>query len=356
MCRKPRIFLVVPLIVAVLVSLFVVACAKKPEAPPPPPMGMPGMSPMAPAGASGSAADKMKVGSDHSAAPAALRAAESGGAPAPSAPPGSTAPPPVPVSDRQVIKTADITVEVEKVAKAEAGVKALAEQAGGWVNDLKSSVDSDGHMHSDVTVRVPVTQFRAVIDGVRGLGKVKIGTESGEDVTMQMVDLDSRIRNLEREEATVLKLYNAANKMDDILKIEEKLSTVRGQIEEAQGRLRKMKDQVSYSTIAVHLMEPQVATVPQEQWSAWVQLISASRASLKHMRGFVDFLVWFAIVDLPWWLLVALIVWLVVRGIARSLARAAERRGPPPPPTNPPGGGAVFTLPDQDPPPPSGGG
>ena len=344
MRRNLPIRLVVLLIVAVLVALFVTACAK-PAAPPPPPMGgMGGMMspPMAPtpgaAGPPGAAKEMASAGKGM--APSAVRASDAAGTPPSPGSPGSTAPPPVPVSDRQVIKTADLTVEVEKVGKAEEAVKALAERAGGWVNDLKSNMDSDNHMHSDITVRVPATQFRTVIDGVSGLGKVKNATESGEDVTMQMVDLDSRIRNLEREEATVLKLYNAATKMDDILKIEEKLSAVRGQIEEAQGRLRKMKDSVSYSTISVHLAEPQVATVPQEQWSVWVQLVSAERASLKHLRGFVDWLLWFVIVDLLWLILVALLVWLIVRWIARSLACASERRGPPPPtvpPSIPPG-------------------
>ena len=57
------------------------------------------------------------------------------------------------------------------------------------------------------------------------------------DVTREYIDLDARLRNAQAEEARYLEILKRATTVKDTLEGAEKLSNVRGRIEQLQGEM-----------------------------------------------------------------------------------------------------------------------
>ena len=81
--------------------------------------------------------------------------------------------------------------------------------------------------------------------------EVTTDTVSGQDVTEEYVDLQSRERNLLAAEQSLLDLYNRARDVQDALSIQRELTGVRGQIEQIQGRMQYLKKSSDSSQISL---------------------------------------------------------------------------------------------------------
>jgi hypothetical protein len=79
---------------------------------------------------------------------------------------------------------------------------------------------------------------------------------STEDVSEEYVDLKARLRNLRSEEAALLELYSRATSVRDTLIVRERLSEVRGEIEQTTGRIRFIDSRTEFSTITLTITEP----------------------------------------------------------------------------------------------------
>jgi hypothetical protein len=87
-----------------------------------------------------------------------------------------------------------------------------------------------------------------------GLGEeVTTDTVSGQDVTEEYVDLQSRERNLLAAEQSLLDLYNRADDVQDALSIQRELTGIKGQIEQVQGRMQYLKQSSDTSQISLSI-------------------------------------------------------------------------------------------------------
>src|SRR2546428_420241 len=130
----------------------------------------------------------------------------------------------------------------------------IAEVAGGFIAD--SSYAAAGSMPEGTFVlRVPAPRFADVLSQVASLGHVQQRRISGQDVTEEYVDLQARIRNLERYEQRLLAFVDRAAKVSDLLAIEQELARVRGEIEMLTGRARHLDRQLDLASIHVSAHE-----------------------------------------------------------------------------------------------------
>src|SRR5690606_21053843 len=78
-----------------------------------------------------------------------------------------------------------------------------------------------------------------------------------QEVTEDFVDLEARIANARRlEERLIALLQSSTGKLPDIMQAERELARVRTEIELHEGRLRRLKDRVSFGTMRIDLHEP----------------------------------------------------------------------------------------------------
>jgi hypothetical protein len=101
-----------------------------------------------------------------------------------------------------------------------------------------------------------------------------------QDVTRQYVDQDASIRNLRAEEAQYLSIMKQANTVKDMLAVSERLSEVRGQIEQQEAEFNALSRQIETVAIAVCLRTESEAQVFGLNWRPLYQLKLALREGL----------------------------------------------------------------------------
>jgi hypothetical protein len=174
----------------------------------------------------------------------------------------------LPVVGPDVIKTADLEVEVARdgLGDAIATATTMAHRYQGFV--VSSSTEGAEARRGTVVLRVPADAFEEALNDFRGLGEVRGQEVRGEDVGQEFVDLEARLRHLEAQERVMLGLFDQAVTVADTIRIQHELSAVQLRIEEIEGRLRYLRDQTSLSTITVTLVE-EGAAVPGALDRAW---------------------------------------------------------------------------------------
>ena len=158
------------------------------------------------------------------------------------------------VTERQIIRTATVTLTVKQVPAAMEKLRVLVAAAGGEISSLSYSAGVEqpvplpmaesgssaptGPQSATVVVRVPASKLVPLTRTVAGLGEVTAQTAGQEDITAQVVDLEARLKNMRAEEVRLRSFLNKANRVSDMLSIERELSRVRGEIESMQAQQR----------------------------------------------------------------------------------------------------------------------
>ncbi|NSW56010.1 MAG: DUF4349 domain-containing protein [Armatimonadetes bacterium] len=248
-----------------------------------------------------------------------------GGVGGPGAEGSAQAPVPAAIANRKLIRTGQIRVEVEDTEAAMRRIREISAKAGGFIGDTSLTRHDDGSHWGNVTIRVPTDQFDTMLQGLQELGRVHEISTDTQDVTEQYVDLEARIRNRKREEEALLELMKRRGSLEDIIRVEARLSEVRETIERFEGQLRLLKDQVALSTITVSLFEKgEAALAETQEYDAGFHLRSAVRALIGILRGIGTAVIYLVIVGWVFWVPLALIIWAVRR--RRASRRAKETR------------------------------
>lgn len=161
----------------------------------------------------------------------------------------------VPAYQRKVIRNGRLELEVKSFAKAGQQVEFLTENAGGYIESMTTEVFDQDKKAGYYTLRIPVNQFGGILNKLKGLGRVKIETLGGTDVTQEYYDTEARSRNLKKQELRLLELLDKAKNLSDVLTLENELNRVRSEIETMEGRLHYLDNVVDLATLQVELRE-----------------------------------------------------------------------------------------------------
>ncbi|MFB6242907.1 MAG: DUF4349 domain-containing protein, partial [Halobaculum sp.] len=176
------------------------------------------------------------------------------------------------VQNRKLIRTAEVTLRVESFETARRELAAYARSTGGFVGDSTQQVHSEGNRTwttGTITLRIPAANYSNALDVVNQTGEVRESSQQVRDVTDQVVDLEARLENLRAERDRLRQLYRRANDTEDVLAVQRELSRVQSDIERAEARLRQLKRKVAFTTIVVHLREPEPEEPEEPEEPAW---------------------------------------------------------------------------------------
>jgi hypothetical protein len=229
-----------------------------------------------------------------------------------------------------IIKTGQLTLQVSNVDASAAQANGIVTGAGGYIAGSSRSGDAD-KLFVSVTYRIPVAKWDTTLDAIHhasGGGTISIIDEQiqTQDVTAAAVDLDARLTNLRSTESALLAIMAKADKITDILAVQEQLTTVQGQIEELQAQRNTLGDQASYSTLTVQFQAvPKTETTTAAGgWNLGSTIDDATAALVKVGQAAATIAVWALIVGGP--LIVVLLILFVLYRAGRRLRRRLDKK------------------------------
>jgi hypothetical protein len=249
---------------------------------------------------------------------------------------GNPAPPPPPQeseAERKIVRTDSIDLIVQKPAEAADKIRSLAESMGGFLVESQIGGGQDATSGS-LTVRVPAARFDEARAEIRRLGlRVQSERIQAQDVTKQYVDQEAGLRNLRAEEIQYLGILKQAKTVKDTLDVSEKLSEVRGQIEQQQAEFEALSKQIETAAISVSLESEAETRVFGLNWRPLYQLKLAVREGLDGLANYASTMAvaLFLLPTMLLWLATIIVVsavgWRVLRWAGR-LAFGAKTPAP----------------------------
>ncbi len=215
-------------------------------------------------------------------------------------------------SERLVIKTGSLSLLVKEVRQSVDLMQKLATDFGGFVVDSQITIvdEKKQNLRATVTIRVPAEKFDETLKTLKD-DAVKVTSErtSGQDVTEDYTDLQSRLRNLEATEAQLLKIMERAGEIKDVLSVQQELTRVREQIETTKGRIKFLEESAALSAVTANFAtEAEELPIVEEGWRPLATAKAALRALVSFGQAAADKLL-YALVFFSPVIVVILIVW-----------------------------------------------
>ena len=231
----------------------------------------------------------------------------------------STAATPVLPSGRKLIRNAELSVETKSFDNFRAAVLQKTASLGGYVESSDSGAFSTMR-YEHLVLRIPAQSLDDFLTSVAALGTVTSQETSVQDVTDKYIDVKSRLAALETEQETLLALMKKAEKLTDILEIQDRLTEVRGTLESYKAQLQALDSQIDYSCVTMTVNEVERVT-PQEPEGFFAEVRQNLSENLYSIgQGARSFAVWF-LSSLPY-----ILIWLLVIGAVVCVVVLVRRR------------------------------
>jgi hypothetical protein len=235
-------------------------------------------------------------------------------------------------ADHLIVRSGNLVLVVADTRQARDRIQSMVEgMAGEGAFVVSSSETSSGgeiQPSINMTLRVPVGRFNEVVGELEKMAiRVVTNQQSAQDVTQEYVDQSARLKQLETAQQRLLEIMQEAKTTDDLLKVESLLTQRETEIEALKARIQYLSQTASLSSIQVQ-MQPSILNQPvgEPGWDPAATARTAAGRLLNNLRGFVDYLLTFAIVTLPWLLVIGLVAYLLLRFAWNTISEIRLRR------------------------------
>jgi hypothetical protein len=208
---------------------------------------------------------------------------------------------------RDVVRTAQLTLQVPDPTAESRSVRTAAAAAGGFV--AEEQADGTGAW---IVVRVPVSALDRLVDDLAATGTVLGRSSRAQDATEQVVDLDSRVATQQASVTRVRTLLAQATSIGDVVAVESELARREADLDSLQRRLATLRDRVALSTLTVELRGA-ATTEPSGPPPGFGTGLGAGWAGLKVVGAAVATAAGFLLPFLPLIALAVGVTWVLVR-------------------------------------------
>ncbi len=249
-----------------------------------------------------------------------------------------------PLESRKIIKHSNLSLETLEFDQSLQQISALIEEKGGYIES--QSIDSYGNSYhrsgeyvqersASIQARIPSEKLDQTISEVGGICNLLSKSESMEDISDQYFDSEARLSTLRLQEERLLEILSKADKLEDVITLEQALSNVRYEIERLTASLKRMDNQVTYSYLNLDLREVVKYNETVSAPRTFGEKLAASfrrggQNLVDSTQGVILFAAECGPMLLLWAAVCGLIVLIAVRTARRSGKRRAGKTTPPP--------------------------
>ena len=232
-----------------------------------------------------------------------------------------------PTQTRLVLKDASLNLIVEDAAKSAVDIGKMATDMKGWVvnsDSRKVVTGANTYTQASIVVRVPAERLDEAVEHVKaGAISVESEKQTGQDVTQQYTDLQSKITNLEAAEVQLRKIMDNANQTTDVLAVYDQLVRMRNDIQVAKGQAKFYEQSAAFSLINIVLSPKQDSVLAQVRGWSPLDTVTSAISSLGNMlQALINLLIWLLIFVLPLAIIVGVPCYIIYRVYLRQSRRA----------------------------------
>lgn len=221
----------------------------------------------------------------------------------------------------KLILNADLSLETQDFEKSAADIEKMTAEAGGYIESSGTYGDT-GSRSANYTLRVPQEKFEQFYAQLGENMHVVSRSRSSEDVTEQYTDIETRLATLQTKHERLLSLLEKADKMEDIISLENALADCEYEIDSLTGSKRHYDDLVGFSTFYINLREVQTLTATADGTGFGAQLTQAAKTGA---RGLADVVRGTILGVVMFWPAVILVIAGTAAGVILHRRRKAKR-------------------------------
>lgn len=216
--------------------------------------------------------------------------------------------------NRKLIRTVTIQAETADLDVILSDLDAQLATLGGYVqNKAVQNGRNSSSRYATLTLRIPADKLDQFVGHVEDSTNILSSNEKAEDVTLKYAATESRIKALETQEARLLELLAEAKNLNDLLTLENKLASVRQELETVKSQLKLYDSLVDYGTVNLTITEVREYTVVEEEEpTAWQRIGEGFVGSLKGVWNILTEIFIFLVVALPYLAIPAIILIVVL--------------------------------------------
>lgn len=234
-------------------------------------------------------------------------------------------------NNRKIIETITYSVQTKTFDDFVKKLEDNAIELGGYIesSDVSGNTyDDDSPRYASYVFRIPSEKVDEFTTTVSDNSTVTNKTVNTEDVTLQYVDIESRVNALESEKKALEDLLKNAQSTADIIEIRDMLTDVIYEIESNKSQLRTFDSLIDFTSITVDIHETEHPQVVEKQ-TVW-QEISTNLSD--NFRGVWEFVVdsfVFIVSSIPFLLLFGVylaVIFIIVKIVKRKSQKAKEKK------------------------------
>ncbi|MCA0296675.1 MAG: DUF4349 domain-containing protein [Actinobacteria bacterium] len=238
------------------------------------------------------------------------------------------------IVEQKLARTARVSLTVTDVEAAATQLRALAASLDGQVTaeNLVSRVGADAKVvpTSTMVISVPADRLDSALEQLKSVGTITNRVITTEDVTLQVADVDARIKTLNDSIARLRDLWSRAGRISELTQLENEIQTRISERDSLVAQQNALAKRVAQSPITLTLTLPADAPVAEATGflgglvAGWNALLASSRVLMTVLGAVLPFAAVVAVIGLP------LMVWRRRRRHPSATATPATQPAEPP--------------------------
>lgn len=235
----------------------------------------------------------------------------------------------------KLIYTADLSLETKEYDSDKQAIEDLIEENQGIIQsksesdsnyDWYSEDSSGSHRYLFLTVLIPADQYETFLDEVSAVGHLSSSSQNVENITKQYSDNEEVIAALEKEEERLQEMMDKAETIEDMISVEERITSVETQLNQAKNAKSSMDQSVDYSTVYLSLNEVTEYRQSESSLSFREKIKQAFQGSLHFFGQVFELLLYLLIYLIPFAILAGIILLIVFGSIRHAKKKKARKK------------------------------
>ena len=227
-----------------------------------------------------------------------------------------------PLEPEKVITTVNLSLETTEFEKSNEEINKLIEKYKAYVEFSNISYNhyrnNISYRYGEFTIRVPRESIKSFKTELNLIGNLTNESTNKQDVTKQYTDTESRLKVIEVKESRILALLEKAEKIEDIIALENQLSNIIYEKENLKSSLITLDDKVDFSTVNLYIQEVDKTTNTETiDTSFGTKVKNAINDSIYFFKNTLEGLVILLIYLLPFIVIIGIVIYIVIKALKK---------------------------------------